>query len=72
MRKIRFSRLPQSCEKLRDGSLLESRRQDRAGTVFGYLASRLMRKYVPKLVSVEVDVTRLFRNNPPRHSAPIS
>lgn len=39
---------------------------------FVYLASRLMRKYVPLLVSAEVDVTRLFRNNQPRHSAPIS
>ena len=38
--------------------------------LFVYLASRLMRKYVPLLVSAEVDVTRLFRNNQPRHSPP--
>ncbi len=40
--------------------------------LFVYLVSRLMRKYVPLLVSAEVDVTRLFRNNQPRHSAPFS
>ena len=47
MRKMRFSRLPQSGEKLREGNLLESKSQDWVGTVFVYLASRLMRKYVP-------------------------
>ena len=47
MRKMRFSRLSQSSEKLRDGSLSESKSQDWVGTVFVYLASRLMRKYVP-------------------------
>ena len=72
MRKMRLSRLPQSCEKLRDGNLWRAGVKIDPAQLFVYLASRLMRKYVPLLVSAEVDVTRLFRNNQPRHSAPIS